>query len=99
MRISGSMRVVLNAMIWPGMLVERASKKSVKISAADPDDGHVIKIYLIQVRYCGFSFHCNIFFFYSFVYLTLLTTRYHTVHETETCRVVVATKLVLGANG
>lgn len=62
MRISGSMRVVLNAMIWPGMLVERASKKSVKISAADPDDGHVIKIYLIQVRYCGFSFHCNIFF-------------------------------------
>lgn len=49
MRISGSMRVVLNAMIWPGMLVERASKKSVKISAADPEDGHVIKIYLIQV--------------------------------------------------
>jgi hypothetical protein len=43
------MRVVLNSMIWPGMLVERASKKSVKISAVDPDDGHAIKIFLIQV--------------------------------------------------
>jgi len=45
------MRVVLNSMIWPGMLVERASKKSVKISAVDPDDGHSIKIFLIQVSF------------------------------------------------
>jgi len=50
MRVQGSLRVVLNTMIWPNMLVERSSKRSVRISAVDADDG--IKIYLIQVR-CG----------------------------------------------
>ena len=47
MRVQGSLRVVLNTMIWPSMLVERSSKRSVRISAVDADDG--IKIYLIQV--------------------------------------------------
>ena len=47
MRVQGSLRVVLNTMIWPNMLVERSSKRSVRISAVDADDG--IKIYLIQV--------------------------------------------------
>jgi Ran-binding protein 3 len=48
MRVQGSLRVVLNTMIWPGMLIERSSKKSIKISAVDPEDG--IKIYLIQAN-------------------------------------------------
>jgi len=47
MRVQGSLRVVLNTMIWPDMLVERSSKRSVRVSAIDADDG--IKIYLIQV--------------------------------------------------
>ena len=47
MRVQGSLRVVLNTMIWPDMLVERSSKRSVRMSAVDADDG--IKIYLIQV--------------------------------------------------
>jgi len=49
MRVQGSLRVVLNTMIWPNMLVERSSKRSVRISAVDADDG--IKIYLIQVSH------------------------------------------------
>lgn len=48
MRVQGSLRVVLNTMIWPNMLVERSSKRSVRISAVDADDG--IKIYLIQAN-------------------------------------------------
>lgn len=51
MRVQGSLRVVLNTMIWPNMLVERSSKRSVRISAVDADDG--IKIYLIQVSRCS----------------------------------------------
>jgi len=50
MRVQGSLRVVLNTMIWPNMLVERSSQRSVRISAIDAEDG--IKIYLIQVRVC-----------------------------------------------
>jgi len=46
MRVQGSLRVVLNTVIWPDMLVERSSKRSVRMSAIDADDG--IKIYLIQ---------------------------------------------------
>jgi len=52
MRVQGSLRVVLNTMIWPNMLVERSSKRSVRISAIDADDG--IKIYLIQVSHCSY---------------------------------------------
>ena len=47
MRTQGNLRVVLNTMIWPNMLVERSSQKSIRISAVDANDG--IKIYLIQV--------------------------------------------------
>jgi len=46
MRTQGSLRVILNTLIWPGMLVERASPKSIQITAADGDDG--IKIFLIS---------------------------------------------------
>ena len=47
MRVQGSLRVVLNTLIWSDMLVERSSRKSVRVSAIDStDDG--IKIYLIQ---------------------------------------------------
>lgn len=47
MRATGTMRVVLNIMLWPEMLVEKANPKNIKISAVDPNDG--IKIYLITV--------------------------------------------------
>ena len=47
MRTQGSLRVVLNTKVWPAMTIERASPKSIRISAVDPDEG--VKIFLIMV--------------------------------------------------
>ncbi|KAK6188407.1 hypothetical protein SNE40_004585 [Patella caerulea] len=46
MRTQGSLRVILNTPIWCGMTVERASPKSVRITATDGDDG--VKIFVIM---------------------------------------------------
>ncbi|BFZ16495.1 hypothetical protein BsWGS_19533 [Bradybaena similaris] len=48
MRTQGSLRVVLNTKIWPGMTIERASVKSVRITAMDTDEA--IKIFLIMTN-------------------------------------------------
>ncbi|GFO39943.1 ran-binding protein 3 [Plakobranchus ocellatus] len=48
MRTQGSLRVVLNTKIWPGMTIERASAKSVRITAMDTDES--IKIFLIMTN-------------------------------------------------
>lgn len=48
MRTHGSLRVILNTKIWPGMTIERASSKSVRITATDGAEG--IKVFLIVVR-------------------------------------------------
>ncbi|ELU07305.1 hypothetical protein CAPTEDRAFT_48335, partial [Capitella teleta] len=45
MRTQGSLRLVMNTKIWPGMTVQRASPKSLRISAVDQDEG--VKIFLI----------------------------------------------------
>ena len=47
MRVHGSLRLVLNTKIWPQMTVERASNKSVRVSA-QTDDGS-IGVFLITV--------------------------------------------------
>ena len=48
MRTSGSLRVVLNTKIWPEMMIERASPKSIRVSAMDAEEG--VKIYLIMAN-------------------------------------------------
>ncbi|KAI8773148.1 ran-binding protein 3 [Biomphalaria glabrata] len=48
MRTQGSLRVVLNTKIWPGMTIERASVKSVRITAMDTDEN--IKVFLIMTN-------------------------------------------------
>lgn len=45
MRTHGSLRVILNTKIWPGMTIERASSKSVRITATDGAEG--VKVFLI----------------------------------------------------
>lgn len=45
MRTHGSLRVVLNTKIWPGMTVEHPSQKSIRITALDSEG---IKVYLIM---------------------------------------------------
>ena len=47
-RATGTMRVVLNTMLWPKMLLEKVNAKNVKISAVDPKDG--IRIYLVTAN-------------------------------------------------
>ncbi|ESO94472.1 hypothetical protein LOTGIDRAFT_118001, partial [Lottia gigantea] len=46
MRTQGSLRVILNTPIWCGMTVERASPKSVRISAIVEEEG--VKVFLIM---------------------------------------------------
>ena len=48
MRTTGILRLVLNTKIWPGMIVDRASTKSLRISAVDSEDG-TVKVFLIMV--------------------------------------------------
>ncbi|XP_060081977.1 ran-binding protein 3-like [Ylistrum balloti] len=45
MRTQGSLRVILNTKIWPGMTIEKASQKSLRITATDGEDG--IRVFLI----------------------------------------------------
>ncbi|KAK7501509.1 hypothetical protein BaRGS_00007313, partial [Batillaria attramentaria] len=45
MRTQGSLRVILNTKIWPGMNVERASTKAIRITATDTDQA--VRVFLI----------------------------------------------------
>ncbi|KAL0840580.1 hypothetical protein ABMA28_015789 [Loxostege sticticalis] len=45
-RVAGSLRVVLNTKLWPGMVVERAGTKSLRITAADVQQQ--VKLFLIM---------------------------------------------------
>ena len=49
MRVHGSMRLVLNTKIWAQMTVDRASKKSIRVSAQTGDGD--IGVFLITVSY------------------------------------------------
>ncbi|XP_063217660.1 ran-binding protein 3 isoform X2 [Bacillus rossius redtenbacheri] len=45
-RMTGSLRVLLNTKVWTGMTVERASQKSVRLTAQDSDGQ--IKVFLVM---------------------------------------------------
>lgn len=49
MRTQGSLRVILNTKLWPQMQVDKASEKSLRITAMDTDE-HGVKVFLISVR-------------------------------------------------
>lgn len=48
MRTTGCLRVILNTKIWSGMSVERASPRSVRVTAAESDGD--IKVFLIMTN-------------------------------------------------
>lgn len=48
MRIYGSLRVIFNIKIWFGMIIERVSSKSVRITVIDGVEG--VKVFFIVVR-------------------------------------------------
>lgn len=48
-RTSGNLRVVLNTKVWAGMVVEKSSQKSLRLTAIDSNDGQ-IKIFLAMAR-------------------------------------------------
>ncbi|XP_034239873.1 ran-binding protein 3 isoform X2 [Thrips palmi] len=47
MRTAGSYRVVLNTKLWPGMVVEKVSSKSVRLTAMDAVSGEVL-VFLVM---------------------------------------------------
>lgn len=49
MRTQGSLRLILNTKLWAQMQVDKASEKSVRITAMDTEDQGV-KVFLISVR-------------------------------------------------
>ena len=50
MRAQGSLRVILNTKVWAGQTIERASPKSIRLSAWDHEENS-IKIFLLQVSH------------------------------------------------
>lgn len=48
-RTLGNFRVLVNTKVWPGMVVEKPSQKSLRLTAIDPNDGQM-KIFLIMAR-------------------------------------------------
>lgn len=48
-RTSGNLRVVLNTIVWKGMVVEKPSQKSLRLTAIDQTDKQ-IRIFLAQAR-------------------------------------------------
>ena len=53
MRTQGSLRLILNTKVWPGMTVMRASQKSVRLTATDGDEG--VKVFLLMVGTRSFT--------------------------------------------
>lgn len=49
MRTQGSLRLILNTKLWAQMQIDKASEKSVRITAMDTEDQGV-KVFLISVR-------------------------------------------------
>ncbi len=49
MRTQGSLRVILNTKLWPQMQVDKASEKSLRITAMDTEEQGG-KVFLISVR-------------------------------------------------
>jgi len=62
MRTQGSLRLILNTKLWAQMQIDKASEKSIRITAMDTEDQGV-KVFLISVS-TGFWF---------FLHLNLLT--------------------------
>lgn len=56
MRTQGSLRLILNTKLWPQMQVDKASEKSVRITAMDTEDQGV-KVFLISVCVTSKLFH------------------------------------------
>lgn len=48
MRTQGSLRLILNTKLWPQMQVDKASEKSIRITAMDTED-QGLKVFLISV--------------------------------------------------
>lgn len=48
-RTLGNFRVLLNTKVWGGMVVEKPSQKSLRLTAIDANDG-AVKIYLVMAR-------------------------------------------------
>lgn len=48
-RTLGNFRVLLNTKVWGGMVVEKPSQKSLRLTAIDPNDG-TVKIFLVMAR-------------------------------------------------
>lgn len=48
-RTLGNFRVLLNTKVWGGMVVEKPSQKSLRLTAIDPNDG-AVKIFLVMAR-------------------------------------------------
>lgn len=52
MRTQGSLRLILNTKLWAQMQIDKASEKSIRITAMDTEDQGV-KVFLISVSSPG----------------------------------------------
>lgn len=57
MRTQGSLRLILNTKLWAQMQIDKASEKSIRITAMDTEDQGV-KVFLISVSSPGDGVGC-----------------------------------------
>lgn len=57
MRTQGSLRLILNTKLWAQMQIDKASEKSIRITAMDTEDQGV-KVFLISVSPPGRAAEC-----------------------------------------
>lgn len=58
MRTQGSLRLILNTKLWAQMQIDKASEKSIRITAMDTEDQGV-KVFLISVSSPGDRLGCR----------------------------------------
>lgn len=54
MRTQGSLRLILNTKLWAQMQMDKASEKSIRITATDAED-QAVKVFLISVSWGGWG--------------------------------------------
>eukprot|EP00118_Oscarella_pearsei_P002224 m.9899 g.9899 ORF g.9899 m.9899 type:complete len:365 (+) comp21729_c0_seq2:101-1195(+) len=52
MRTQGNLRVILNTLLWPEMVCEKVSRKSVRLTALDPEGGMRVYLATCAVKDC-----------------------------------------------
>ena len=64
MRSQANLRVILNTLVWPQMVCEKVDRKSIRLTALNPEGG--VRVCLVKVTHI---MYINTLSMYLFIYL------------------------------